>query len=272
MSLDRTVLSASLLGLLAGCAGDRPQAAFPFSGTWIQVKTTSAGGDHVLDPTRIGFVSLAVDHVVVALADARHLVAAPSETLGSASSDSGCLGFADGTTLIVTRGIGVVEQTVGETRIGTAAPYLDLELDDRAEGKVIARARVWSESSLHPAVVLSAPPKPAPEPVKVAVVEPKQDPADAAFIAAARQAGPELQRAAEEMVRQSAAGGARSPQVAAECARGADDQRRRLLRLLIQARYSDSAKAQPLLLDAARLQRSISLFETAAASWIDARA
>jgi hypothetical protein len=273
----RLLVSAVIVGALTSCADDRAaRSPFPFTGTWIQVKATNPSGDHVTDAARIGYVSLAADQVVVALADQRRIVAVPTSALGSASSSSGCMSLGDGITLIATGGEGLVEQVVGETRIGVGARYLDLELTDVTAEKPIARARVWAEPSLRAPTVLSAPPaKPHAEPAKaVAAAESPApaDPADAAFLAAARQVGPELRRTAEEMVRFATASGARSPQVAGELDRGTDDQRRRVLRLLIQARYADAARSQPLLLDAARLQRELALFAAAAAAWSDARA
>jgi hypothetical protein len=279
------VAALAAVAALGGCAGDRTSAAFPFTGTWIQVRSTSPDGERVLDSAQIGVVSVTADQVVVALAGERRVVAVPVSATGSDGASCGSLDLGDGQRVIVTAGEGMVERSVEGVRLGMPARYLDIEVAaPPAMGQAI-HARVWSAAELRPPVVIaverpraaaaiepSAAPVPS-APVAAAAAPPAAVPmdADSAFIAGSSQDEPELSHAAAAIVLLAREHGVRSDEVMRERWRDADLVRRRQLELLMEARVASGQAAQALLRDAARLERAVALFEAAYSAWSDAR-
>ncbi len=278
---------AAVCAVIGGCDGDRSAAAFPFTGTWIQVRSSSPDGERVLDPTQVGVVSVSADQVVVALAGERRVVAVPTAATGSDGAACASLSLGDGQRVIITAGEGMVERTVENVRLGLPARYLDVEVTATAATGPAMHARVWSAAALRPPVLIAVE---HPQQAGVAV-EPSAQPAaaaaattgpaaatapvplgiDAAFIAASAQDQPELSHAAAAIVLLAREHGTRSEEVVRERWRDADLARRRQLELLIEARVANAQTAQELLRDAARLERAVALFEAAYSAWSDAR-
>ncbi len=285
MRLPRSLTLAAALAVgaaLGGCAGDRTAAAFPFTGTWIQVRSTSPDGERVLDSAQIGVVSVTADQVVVALSGERRVVAVPVSATGSDGASCGSLDLGDGQRVIVTAGEGMIERSVEGVRLGMPARYLDLEITAPPAMGPAIHARVWSAAELRPPVVIAverpraaaaiepsataAAPAPAAAPPAAVPMD-----ADSAFIAGSSQDEPELSHAAAAIVLLAREHGVRSDEVTRERWRDAELVRHRQLQLLIEARVASGQAAQSLLRDAARLERAVALFEAAYSAWSDAR-
>lgn len=275
MSAPRVLALAGVLALLAGCADDRAAVAFPFTGTWVEVRGASLGGDHVTDPARIGAITLSPDEVVIALAHQPALAAVPRAARGTGTTGSGSVSLPDGTRLLLVRGEGMVEQQVGDSRIGIAAPYLDVELV--RPGRAVVHARLWSEASLRTPVLLSERAAAHAESTMAATAVPAAPAqraddattlgnADSAFLAIARACSSDLGLVAAVMVRAAGSEGSHGKTVTAAAAEGCDAQRHAILQLLLQAR-GDQSQAPTLLGEVARRQRALVIFQEAALIW-----